>query len=257
MTRRRWTADRVEGDRAFLLGDHAQHLSRVLRAQVGQEYDVATPAGVRLGRIVSVQEGCVDFLLGDFLRDPVRSTPDIALALAVFKFDRMDWAIEKCTELGVTKIIPFLAARTEKHLAQAAAKRADRWRRLVTQASEQSRRATPPEVTDPVKFDQILVEDAPVRIVLAESEPVLSLASSLTQVQGRILLAVGPEGGWTPGELKRFDQSGWYSASLGPTILRAETAAIAALAITFSELQPMEASASPLVRTSHRRDLDP
>jgi 16S rRNA (uracil1498-N3)-methyltransferase len=153
----------------------------------------------------------------------------------------MEWAIEKCTELGVTKIIPFIAARTEKHLAQAAQKRAERWRRLATQASEQSRRSTPPEVADPIKFDQLVAtdrnRDVPVRIVLAESETALSLASSLTQAHGRIILAVGPEGGWTPGELQKFTQSGWKSATLGPTILRAETAAIAALAIASSSFQ--------------------
>ena len=156
MTRRRWAADRVEGDRASLLGDHALHLSRVLRAQVGQEYDVATPQGVRLGRIVSVEEGCVDFLLGDFLPNSTAPTPDITLALAIFKFDRMEWAIEKCAELGVAKIVPFVAARSEKHLAQAAEKRAERWRRLVQQAAEQARQASPAEVADPLKFDQLL-----------------------------------------------------------------------------------------------------
>ena len=90
MTRRRWVADLVEGDCASLLGDHAEHLSRVLRAEIGQQYDIATPAGVRLGRIVSVKEGCVDFLLSDYLPDPVATTPDIALALAIFKFTRTE-----------------------------------------------------------------------------------------------------------------------------------------------------------------------
>jgi 16S rRNA (uracil1498-N3)-methyltransferase len=237
MTRRRWVADLVEGDRASLLGVHAEHLSRVLRAEIGQHYDIATPTGVRLGRIVSVKEGCVDFLLGDVLADPGVTTPDITLALAIFKFDRMEWAIEKCTELGVSKIIPFIASRTEKHLAQAAPKRAERWRRLVTQASEQSRRATPPEIDDPIPFDQLIADDSPTRIVLSESEAVLSLASSLTQAQGRMILAIGAEGGWTRGELSKFAQSGWKSATLGPTILRAETAAIAALAVALSHLQ--------------------
>jgi 16S rRNA (uracil1498-N3)-methyltransferase len=234
MTRRRWVADLVEGDRASLLGDHAEHLSRVLRAEIGQQYDIATPAGVRLGRIVSVKEGSVDFLLGDFLPDPPAAAPGITLALAIFKFDRMEWAIEKCTELGACRIIPFIAARTEKHLAQAAGKRAERWRRLVTQASEQSRRIAPPDISDPIRFDQLIADDSPTRIVLSESEAVVSLASSLTEPQGRMILAIGPEGGWTPGELSRFTQSGWKSATLGPTVLRAETAAISALAITLS-----------------------
>ena len=245
MTRRRWAADRVEGDRASLLGDHALHLSRVLRAQVGQEFDVATPSGVRLGRIVSVEDGCVDFVLGDFLPNPVLSTPDITLALAIFKFDRMEWAIEKCAELGAAKIVPFVAARTEKHLAQAAGKRVERWRRIVKQAAEQSRQARPAEIADPLKFEQVLRQiqesTTPTRIVLAESEKDHSLTHSLvstkSNVRGPVALAIGPEGGWTSGELRKFEEASWESASLGPTILRAETAAIAALAIAFSQLR--------------------
>jgi len=241
MTRRRWLPDRIEGDHATLLGDHADHLARVLRAEIGQQYDITTPTGVRLGRIVSVKEGCVDFLLGDFLPNLTVSAPNITLALSIFKFDRMEWAIEKSTELGVTRILPVIAARTEKHLAQSATKRAERWRRLVIQASEQSRRDAPPEVPDPLKFDQLLTNTAPTRIVLAESEQPVSLSFSLTPAkrdsEAPVILAVGPEGGWTQGELRKFDDAGWHTATLGPTILRAETAAIAALAIAFSQLQ--------------------
>jgi 16S rRNA (uracil1498-N3)-methyltransferase len=237
MTRRRWVADLVTGDEASLLGEHADHLARVLRAEIGQQYDIATPAGVRLGRIVSVKEGCVDFLLGDFLPNQQTTGPDITVALAIFKFDRLEWAIEKCTELGATRILPFIAARTEKHLAQAAAKRAERWRRLATQSSEQSRRATPPELTDPLKFDQLVSDTTPVRMVLSEIETDLSLSSSLKPQEGPTILAIGPEGGWAPGELKKFHDAQWKSVSLGPTILRAETAAIAALAVALSTLQ--------------------
>ena len=243
MTRRRWAADRVEGDRASLLGDHALHLSRVLRAQVGQEYDVATPAGVRVGRIVSVQDGSVDFLLGDFLPNTFISVPEITLVLAIFKFDRLEWAIEKSVELGVARIVPLLSARTEKHLAQAAGKRVDRWRRLAKQAAEQSRRESPAKVDDPQELDQALAETlvaaAPTRIVLAEEEKSHLLARALitAKLGGRVAMAIGPEGGWTRGELRKFEEAGWVSASLGPTILRAETAAIAALAVAFSHLQ--------------------
>ena len=241
MTRRRWLADRIEGDHASLLGPHADHLARVLRAEIGQQFDIATPAGVRLGRILSVKEGCVDFLLGDFLPNSEIITPDVTLALAIYKFDRMEWAIEKCTELGATRIIPFVASRTEKHLAQAAQKRTERWRRLATQASEQSRRATPPDIADPIKFDKILEQTSPTRIVLAESDAVhpldLLLIPARVSVRPRVILAIGPEGGWTPSELKKFAAAGWRSATLGPTILRAETAAVAALAIALAHLQ--------------------
>jgi 16S rRNA (uracil1498-N3)-methyltransferase len=234
VTRRRWLPDRIDGDHALLLGDHAAHLSRVLRADVGDEHEVATPQGVRVGRVVSVTEGCVDFLLGEVQPDALTASVEIAIALAIFKFDRMEWAIEKCTELGVTAILPLIATRTEKHLAQAAAKRVERWRRLGAQASEQSRRASPPLIADPVKFDEILGRAAPSRVVLSETETVLSVASSLANAQRPILLGVGPEGGWTPGELHKFTDAGWKSATLGATILRAETAAIAAVAIALA-----------------------
>ena len=241
MTRRRWLADQVEADRAYLVGEHALHLSRVLRAQPGQEFDLATSEGVFQAHILSVQEDRVEFQLGAVV--PTPPTPNITLAIAIFKFDRMEWAIEKAVELGVSQIIPFIAARSEKYLAQAAAKRVDRWRRLVLQASEQSRRSAQPEVATPIHLEALLQHSAPNRIVLAETEQHVALRDALQKpefapgLSGELALAIGPEGGWTPSELQKFAQAGWQSASLGSTILRAETAAIAALAIAMSQLQ--------------------
>ena len=235
MTRRRWIADEVSGNHAALTGGHADHLVRVLRARVGQEFDIVTSSVVRHGRIVTIDEGRVEFELGDEV--PAANIPNITLLFAIFKFDRMEWAIEKCTELGVTRIIPVLARRTDAHLASAAAKRAERWRRIATQAAEQSRRASPPEIADPRKLKDAATITASLRIVLAESEQQTQLRDLLaTPPAGEILLAIGPEGGWAEDELQLFQKTGWISASLGSTILRAETAAIAATAITISEL---------------------
>ena len=235
MTRRRWIADEVSGNHAALTGEHSDHLVRVMRARVGQEFDIATGAVVRKGRIVTIQEGRVEFELGDEVSAP--TVPNITLLLAIFKFDRMEWAIEKCTELGVSRIVPIVARRTDTHLASAAIKRTERWRRIALQASEQSRRATPPETAAPAKLHDV-VSHVPgvLRIVLAESEQQTLLRDVLTPQPREIVLAIGPEGGWTDDELQLFQKSGWTSASLGPTILRAETAAIAATAITISEL---------------------
>src|SRR5262245_60485043 len=99
MTRRRWIADEISGDRAALIGAHADHLIRVLRAQVGQEFDIGTGNDVRQGRIVGIGNGRVEFELGKKLE--VESFASVTLVLSIFKFDRMEWAIEKCTELGV------------------------------------------------------------------------------------------------------------------------------------------------------------
>jgi 16S rRNA (uracil1498-N3)-methyltransferase len=235
MTRRRWIAEEFSGNQAALTGAHADHLVRVLRARVGQEFDIATGSVVRRGRIVSV-EGCrVEFELGEEVS--VAPAANVTLLLAIFKFDRMEWAIEKCTELGVSRIVPVIARRTDAHLASAAAKRAERWRRIALQAAEQSRRAAPPEIAAPIKLqDWPSLTAGALRIILAESEQQTALCDVLASHQGReIVLAIGPEGGWTEDELQFLQTSGWISASLGRTILRAETAAIAATAIAISE----------------------
>jgi 16S rRNA (uracil1498-N3)-methyltransferase len=234
MTRRRWIADEVSGKRAALVGSHADHLVRVLRARVGQEFDIAVGNEVRSGRISSVQPDRVEFELGD----PIASTNSlqITLVLAIFKFDRMEWAIEKCTELGVTRIVPVIASRTDTHLAAAAPKRRERWQRLARQASEQSRRAAVPDISTPIDGKQAADLPGDMRIVLAESERQLTLKQALADHRGSLVLAVGPEGGWTKQEIELFARSGWTSASLGDTVLRSETAAISALAIAMSEL---------------------
>src|SRR5579864_7373626 len=104
MTRRRWIADEVSDDRAALTGAHADHLTRVLRARVGQEFDIIANGVARRGRVATITEDRVEFNLAEEI--PAAPAANLTLLLAIFKFDRMEWAIEKCTELGVAKMIP-------------------------------------------------------------------------------------------------------------------------------------------------------
>ena len=234
MTRRRWIADQVSGNRAALTGDHADHLVRVLRARAGQEFDIVASGVVRRGIVVAVADSLVDFELGEEIpAEP--AAIHLTLLLAIFKFDRMEWAIEKCTELGVTRIVPVIARRTDSHLASASVRRVERWRRIALQAAEQSRRASPPEIADPVKLRDAVTLPAEFKIVLSEAEEQSQLRD-IAAPTGEVLLAIGPEGGWIEDELNLFQNEGWLSTSLGPTILRAETAAIAGTAITMSTL---------------------
>jgi len=178
MTRRRWIADEVSGDTAALVGEHAAHLARVLRAEVGQEFDIATGDDIRRGTITTISYDRVEFALGVKAHRKRKLTslsgpPKITLALAIFKFDRMEWAIEKCTEIGVARIIPVIARRSDAHLAAAAVKRHERWLRIVRQAAEQSRRAAPPEIAAPVKLKElgsVVSAESATRVVLAESK---------------------------------------------------------------------------------------
>src|ERR1700694_4953414 len=114
-------ADEVSGNTAALVGEHAAHLARVLRAEVGQEFDIATGEEVRRGTITTISYDRIEFALGAKQQLTLRSgAPKITLALAIFKFDRMDWAIEKCTEIGGSRIIPVISQPTVSHLASGA-----------------------------------------------------------------------------------------------------------------------------------------
>ncbi len=233
MTRRRWIADEVRGTRAFLHGQNAAHLSRVLRAQPGQELEIVTDGHLFLGRITEISPAQVTIDLLQEIDAKLVSGPPIDLYLAIFKFDRMEWAIEKATELSVTTVTPLIARRTDRHLARAAGKRVERWRKIAREAAQQSRRDDVPEIHRPLELKQALNEPEGRRIVLSEYERNQSLATLARESQNSqaIALAIGPEGGWTEEEISAFLENGWRPASLGKNILRAETAVIAALAV--------------------------
>jgi 16S rRNA (uracil1498-N3)-methyltransferase len=246
MTRRRWIADIATSTTATLTGEQASHLARVLRAEPGQIYDVVANGFLHRAEITEVSEQAVRFLLHEELESD--AALPLHLLLAIFKFDHMEWAIEKATELGIARITPILARRTEKHLAQAAAKRVERWRRIALESAKQSRRTDIPEVTDPIALKPALErETTHTRILLSETEQATTLTAALENSQlatdGRTnsstithALAIGPEGGWTPEEMTLFTQHNWQPVTLGPRILRAETAAIAAIAVASAHL---------------------
>jgi 16S rRNA (uracil1498-N3)-methyltransferase len=233
MTRRRWIADDWGGGSAWLRGEQAAHLVRVLRAQPGMECDVVAGGSVWRATIQSLQPDAVEFaLLFEVDADPALP---VTLLLSVFKFDRMEWILEKATELGAARFVPVIARRSEKHLAQAASARLERWRRIVHEAAKQSRRSSVPVIEDVAPLKRGLeASGTGLRFVLAEQERSTSLYAALQNSSLEnpdVHLAVGPEGGWTREEEELFPASGWQPVSLGPRILRAETAGIAAMAI--------------------------
>jgi 16S rRNA (uracil1498-N3)-methyltransferase len=243
MTRRRWIAERWDEATATLTGAQAEHMARVLRAQPGVEADVVAGGRVFHAVVAAMDAHEVRFnLIAELQADPALP---VTLVLAVYKFDRMEWALEKATELGVAAIAPMIARRTEKHLAQAVEKRVERWRRIVHEAAQQSRRADVPVIHDPQTLAaRVKAPWEGLRVVLAEQERTTTLRAVLSEaVMGAgsempaLEIAIGPEGGWAPEEEALFDANGWRAASLGPRILRAETAAIAALAVLASYLE--------------------
>lgn len=247
MTRRRWIADTWDEATATLTGEQAAHLIRVLRAQTGMEFDIVAGDRVCHAVIAGITGDTVRFnLLAEVEADPALP---ITLLLSVFKFDRMEWAIEKATELGVSRIIPVLARRTEKHLAQAAAGRTERWRRIALESAKQARRSDVPVIEEAIQLKIAAQREGDaLKLLLAEQERATTLRVALAGALNdsvknvgdefpEIRLAIGPEGGWAAEEEALFDAEGWKPVSLGPRILRAETAAISAMAVAAAMLE--------------------
>ncbi|MGC2301385.1 MAG: 16S rRNA (uracil(1498)-N(3))-methyltransferase [Acidobacteriaceae bacterium] len=243
MTRRRWIAATWDEATASIAGAQAPPLIRVLRAQAGMEFDLVAGGRVWHSVIAGISGDSVRFnLLAEVKADPALP---VTLLISVFKFDRMEWAIEKVTELGAECILPVIARRSEKHLAQAAAARAERWRRVALEASKQARRSDVLRIDEPMPLKSAVREgEQAVRLVLAEQERSTTLHHALTEALAAageaapaIRIAIGPEGGWTAEEEALFDAESWKPVSLGPRILRAETAAMTAMAVAAALLE--------------------
>jgi 16S rRNA (uracil1498-N3)-methyltransferase len=156
----------------------------------------------------------------------------MTLLLSVVKFDMFEWAIEKATELGVATIVPLAATRSEKALLSAAAKRAERWEKILLEAAQQSRRVRVPVLAELAKPETVFASHKDgLRVMLSERPEAPTIRNVLEgQQPASATLAIGPEGGWTDAEFETARRSGFQEASLGQLILRTETAVVAALA---------------------------
>ena len=212
-------------------GEAAHHLGRVLRAQTGQLYELSDGERVWLGRIESVGRDRVQFALVEEL-PAIQPSVDLTLLLAVVKFDWFEWALEKATELGVSTIVPLAAGRSEKALLRAAAKRAERWKKILLEASQQSRRVRVPVLGEVAKPESTFASRKDgLRVMLSERATASPLRMVLQGQQAtKAIIAIGPEGGWTAAEFAAAQSCGFLETSLGRLILRTETAVIAALA---------------------------
>ena len=217
---------------AELRGEEARHLTRVLRAEPGQRYEISDGQSAYLAEIQEARGLRVVFRVIEPLDTP--PTPlHITLCAALTKFDRFEWIVEKATELGVERILPVEAERSGKGLLEASRKRTERWARIARESSQQSRRVRAPEISPAVRFERCLGEEADYRYFLEEAAapPLLRALPVRRTSASRAALLTGPEGGWTDAERQLAAAAGWQPVSLGPQVLRAETAAVAAIAV--------------------------
>jgi len=235
LARRRFFVDTVRSGAAELRGEEARHLTRVLRVEAGQRYEISDNRAAWLAEIVEARGERVLFRV----IEPIDSPPppvDITLCVALIKFDRFEWIVEKATELGVERILPVGTVRVEKGLFEAAPKRTERWMRIARESSQQSRRVRVPEILPAVRLEKALSESADHHYFLEETtaRPLLQALPDGRAAGARVALLAGPEGGWTDTERALAAGAGWQAVSLSPRVLRSETAAAAAVAIVMN-----------------------
>jgi 16S rRNA (uracil1498-N3)-methyltransferase len=223
-----------------ITGPLLQHLRASLRLQPGELLTVTDERGRRYrAEIAEVSIGTLIGRILDTTSAPPTTCPSIVLAQSLLKGEKMDWVIQKATELGVARIAPVLAShsvvrpradRIEHQLA--------RWQRIALEAAQQSERWSVPVIDEPATVPHLLSTSKPaaVKILLAERSDGASLSNLPLHNDGDVWLLIGPEGGWEEAEFRHMREQGFVGVTLGPRILRAETAAIAALTILQSRL---------------------
>jgi 16S rRNA (uracil1498-N3)-methyltransferase len=219
----------IEEQRIRVTGDEHHHLS-VARVQEGESVEVFDGNG-QVWLTLVLQHNRRETLLTVMDHRTVERDPhEVILGLAMIRTSAFEFALEKSVEAGVTRIIPFVARRSNFALS----KKPARWPRIVVEAAKQSKRYYLPALDEPMRFEQILAVDARSKIVFAErgGGPLKSAVAG-----SPVLYLVGPEGGWDDEELDTATRAGFVRVGLGSGILRSETAAIVGAALIRYELQ--------------------
>lgn len=219
-----------------------RHLRDSLRLQAGEMLTVTDPAGTRYrAEVTKIMPSALEARILDSVPAPARTAPALILAQALLKGERMDWVIQKATELGVDRLVPL---HTKHGVVKIQPDRMEhqkaRWERIALEAAQQSERWTLPTIEPPTDLQRLFQQQASaaVKIILSERSRELPLAKATLAggPEAAIVLLIGPEGGWDETELRRSGEAGFQAATIGARILRAETAAIAALSIVQSRL---------------------
>jgi 16S rRNA (uracil1498-N3)-methyltransferase len=238
--------EQFQGRKAIILGDDAHHIQRVMRLRPGDRVMVSDGAGRDcLAEIVAADSGAVTVQIVREQEANGEPAVEVWIAQSLPKGDKMETVIQKCTEVGASRFLPFASARTVvQYDGKKEAKRLERWAKIAKEAAEQAHRSRIPDIDAPRSWDQLLalVPQAGAAFICYEQEQRLGLRQALRQYReaaaepaGPILLIIGPEGGFDPAEVEACTAAGAKGISLGRRILRTETAAVAGLSCILYE----------------------
>jgi 16S rRNA (uracil1498-N3)-methyltransferase len=250
MTRRRFYVHRdfIRDGVAALAPSEAHHLREVLRIKSGECVEVFDASGLAFRGEVELRRSEVLVRKLERIASPEPSPFRLMLAAALIKAAKFEWMIEKATELGVDEIIPLKTRHSEINISsEKIGSRLERWQRILLESSKQCRRPAPPVLREPLEFDNLLKMDEfspDTRILFYEKavEPWRGAGVA----PGRTILCIGPEGGWDLNEVERASEAGYGIFGLGPRVLRAETAAIAAVSILRHGMDLLDTATFPV-----------
>lgn len=233
-----FTQSNINSDRHIITGEDAKHISKVLRMHKGEELTLVTPDKMQYTcEVFNITSDCVTVEV--ISKKPCKNEPDVFVTLyqALPKSDKMDYIIQKCTELGISRIVPVLSARcVSRPDAKSLAKKQERWQKIALQAAMQSRRGIIPEVCPCISFreaaEQTKSNDKTIIFYEMGGESVKKI---LGEKPSTIGMFIGSEGGFEQEEVDLVTANGGTPATLGKRILRAETAPLAALSIVMYE----------------------
>ncbi len=236
----------VRAPQPEITGSDAGHICRVLRLSAGAAVELFDGIGNGYrAQIVSATPKQVRFIIEDSFPLLSESSVFITLAQGMLKDRKMDDLIRQLTELGISRWIPFYAARSVPvPVKKGLANRLDRWEKISLEAVKQCRRGRIPEIRPAGSFDEMLAAsaDCDLKILFWEGAAgAFDVPASAPQQPNKILVLVGPEGGFDPGEVRQAQAHGFIAAGLGPRILRAQTATLAAFALVqfrFGDMGP-------------------
>lgn len=222
--------EQIDNDKVIITGDDVHHIAKVLRSKIGDEIICSDGNGKDVvASIVSIEETRVVCKVESDCIPTREPEVQITLAQGLPKSDKMDLIIQKGTEIGVSSFLPFVSERTVVQLNEKKEqKRLERWNKIAKEAAEQSHRSKIPNISPVIQFKELLkyMDDSLVFIAY-EKEDTMSLYKALSDKQiKKIMLIIGPEGGFSENEINRAIESGAISISLGKRILRTETAGL-------------------------------
>ncbi|MCL6634760.1 MAG: 16S rRNA (uracil(1498)-N(3))-methyltransferase [Peptococcaceae bacterium] len=229
--------EKIKGSHVYITGPVVNHIARVLRLGPGDRLTLLDGLGWAYEAVIE-KTGREEVICAVREKLPAGGAPllKITLVQGIPKGDKMDLIVQKGTELGVSRVVPLVCRRAVVKLAgDKPARRQERWQRIALEAARQCRRPDVPEVCGPADWDRVLADLPPqaLAIIPWEAESIVYLKDLLRKNDPgeEIFVFIGPEGGFTPEEVERAREAGVQPVSLGPRILRTETAGLAVLAM--------------------------